>query len=146
MVLWMMCRWSCATYVDELTFCYYATVDHRNLHVLTHSFPTRRASDLRAERVARVGRPAPQRRVEEGFVDRGRGANQGAHLADQIGGIGRETGQRVPPGDGPAGHGEKRRAMWTATIPPLRQIGRATCRERVCQPGRARVWPCNIKK
>src|SRR3546814_3892130 len=53
------------------------------------------------------------------FVDRGRGANQGAHLADQIGGIGRETGQRVPPGDGPAGHGAKRRAMWTATIPPL---------------------------
>src|SRR3546814_11413452 len=27
-------------------FFFYCYVDHRNLHVLTHSFPTRRSSDL----------------------------------------------------------------------------------------------------
>src|SRR3546814_1316558 len=31
-------------------FCFYGYGDHRYLHVLTHSFPTRRSSDLRPRR------------------------------------------------------------------------------------------------
>src|SRR3546814_4594943 len=30
------------------------TVDHRDLHVLTHSFPTRRSSDLRTQHAYRI--------------------------------------------------------------------------------------------
>src|SRR3546814_6439171 len=37
-----VCRFVCECYVD-----------HRDLHVLTHSFPTRRSSDLRADRARR---------------------------------------------------------------------------------------------
>src|SRR3546814_10109695 len=92
------------------TLCPYTTLFRSGRRHAPLAAPRPPERQVRAERAARVGRPAPQRRVEEGFVDRGRGANQGAHLADQIGGIGRETGQRVPPGDGPAGHGAKRRS------------------------------------
>src|SRR3546814_14277131 len=46
------------------TFCFYGNGDHRDLHVLTHSFPTRRTSDLRrGGRCRRAGtrdvRPCP---------------------------------------------------------------------------------------
>src|SRR3546814_17830042 len=38
----------CATALTHLfsSFVFYCSVDHRDLHVLTHSFPPRRSSDL----------------------------------------------------------------------------------------------------
>src|SRR3546814_12545654 len=38
----------CTTFVSLVLFFFfvYCSVDHRDLHVLTHSFPTRRSSDL----------------------------------------------------------------------------------------------------
>src|SRR3546814_18633324 len=36
-------------------FCFYGTGHHRDLHVLTHSFPTRRSSDLRHLEPGREG-------------------------------------------------------------------------------------------
>src|SRR3546814_19173811 len=47
-----------------IMFCLYGNGDHRDLHVLTHSFPTRRSSDL-----AVMARPDP-RREEIAAVDR----------------------------------------------------------------------------
>src|SRR3546814_12980929 len=41
--------------VDLLVF-FYRSGDHRNLHVLTHSFPTRRSSDLCSPRPAATWR------------------------------------------------------------------------------------------
>src|SRR3546814_19758514 len=127
------------------TLCPYTTLFRSGRRHAPLAAPRPPERQVRAERAARVGRPAPQRRVEEGFVDRGRGANQGAHLADQIGGIGRETGQRVPPGDGHAGHGATRRAMWTATIPPLRSEERRVGQASVSN-SRTRWSPNNQKK
>src|SRR3546814_14485644 len=37
-------------------FCFQGYGDHRDLHVLTHSFPTRRSSDLSAHGTARTRR------------------------------------------------------------------------------------------
>src|SRR3546814_7848973 len=42
-----MCSCTCLTLLDcLLCFLFYLYCDHRYLHVLTHSFPTRRSSDL----------------------------------------------------------------------------------------------------
>src|SRR3546814_17553875 len=46
------------TTLSPVVFFFYCYGDHRDLHVLTHSFPTLRSSDLRSEvEVARSGRP-----------------------------------------------------------------------------------------
>lgn len=82
---------------------------------LRHHCPHKVRSERNARRVLR---PAPQRRIEEGFVDRGRGANESTHIADQIGGIGRETGQCMTPVAASRVMAVKRRTMWTATVPP----------------------------
>src|SRR3546814_2777806 len=37
-------------------FCFYCNGDHRDLHVLTHSFPTRRSSDLPYRRLVPRGK------------------------------------------------------------------------------------------
>src|SRR3546814_14703249 len=51
-------------------FFFYASVDHRDLHVLTHSFPTRRSSDLRV----RIGRVREVRAVAQPAFDADTGA------------------------------------------------------------------------
>src|SRR3546814_2411061 len=65
------------------TLCPYTTLFRSGRRHAPLAAPRPPERQVRAERAARVGRPAPQRRVEEGFVDRGRGANQGAHLRSE---------------------------------------------------------------
>src|SRR3546814_12320601 len=42
-----------------IVFLFECSGDHRDLHVLTHSFPTRRSSDLRARCRERRSKPSP---------------------------------------------------------------------------------------
>src|SRR3546814_12470107 len=46
-----------------LFFCFYGYGDHRDLHVLTHSFPTRRSSDLDQRDVLLGEREVEEREV-----------------------------------------------------------------------------------
>src|SRR3546814_17945276 len=49
-------------------FCFEGYGDHRDLHVLTHSFPTRRSSDLVYQRPVRAPEQAVSVRGHEGIV------------------------------------------------------------------------------
>src|SRR3546814_1956293 len=80
-------------------FFFYGYGAHRDLHVLTHSFPTRRSSDLAQPRDdRRVGRSRDRREARVGFeaveaeghgtqrIEGGRqvGKDEGDHALDQI--------------------------------------------------------------
>src|SRR3546814_1622779 len=83
-------------------FFFYCYGDHRDLHVLTHSFPTRRSSDLRAASLLLLrdghdgggDRPALRRRGD--LLERG-GALQHRPLAPGAVGEARREGRRRHP-------------------------------------------------
>src|SRR3546814_10385854 len=66
-------------------FVFYRYGDHRDLHVLTHSFPTRRSSDLRCRDRRRPGdrRHRPLRECLLDPREGGAGAGRRPHCADR---------------------------------------------------------------
>src|SRR3546814_11208466 len=73
-------------------FFFYGSCDHRDLHVRTHSFPTRRSSDLEPYNQIVMPGPVPgihvlgaDRKIVDGRVEPGHDLNRGegntAHIA-----------------------------------------------------------------
>src|SRR3546814_17089015 len=113
--------------------CLYALVAHRYVHVLTHAVPPRRSSDRalgaagqwRRKPEGRFAMIAPSLETDAAFAHR--------VLRDAL----RESGGETLPdaaGDcGPELAMDPARAAFLPVLPYNVEIGRASCRERVCQ-------------
>src|SRR3546814_10753825 len=85
-----------------VVFFFYCSGDHRDLHVRTHSFPTRRSSDLTRRGLAAAGRADEPERLalDDVEADPGDGLDRGApsdgelhvELIDAQQGVGSEVG------------------------------------------------------
>ena len=71
---------------------------------------------VRAERAPCIGRPTPQRGIEEAFIDRRSRSDQCPHVLDQIRGLARKRRQAALQGRCRR-HASSTRTIWTATIP-----------------------------
>src|SRR3546814_17908576 len=101
--------------------------DHRDLHVLTRSLPTRRSSELEVQRVAQIGR---ERVIRPGaFLLRNAPPARVQIEAVELRGIIGERGDAL---------GLHPRAV--------RKLGRGSCRERAGQYGWITVGPGSRKK
>src|SRR3546814_12575675 len=114
---------------------------HRDLHVRTHSFPPRRSSDLARQAilylVPALDDPAAALRHLEG--DALGGIDAAAHADDAVAERREVVGQRVsgPPRElvflDDRAHERVVALQGVGEDGKLRQSGRASCRERVCQ-------------
>src|SRR3546814_21048549 len=119
--------------------------DHRDLHVLTHSFPTRRSSDLppwwryaAGSRVAGPGVLAQSALPVVAAAGRRQSGDRDSALGMEFTTRDRRVdAQRTPVPDSRRVHPTARAACaesWPAARTPLSgfHIGRASCRDRVC--------------
>src|SRR3546814_13310451 len=115
----MIVGWSEISIHGFVCFLFEWELYPRELHVLTHSFPTRRASALRAPVSAA---PAAAGTTLPRACRAGRGRGSPSPAVRRVG-----AGCRWPERAWPA---SPRRAVAAAGTA---EIGRASCRERVCQ-------------